>query len=151
MVVSDDERSAVGADGLAKQLANPDHAGVQGADIDGGGVEDSVLGIEEDDAQVFLLQQAHLGHDQIGGIDGRADLRAFLGRRDEEPPAQFQGGLELRNLGWPKASLRRQLVGTGLDQATQAVEGLEQPLGHAQDVLIRRPGAEDDRQELARR
>ena len=47
----------------------------------------------------FLIQQAHLYHEQVGGISRALDLGALLRRGDEQTSAQLQRGLELHGLG----------------------------------------------------
>lgn len=56
VVVRDNEGGAVLPKRVAKDLADTDEAGVEGADVHGGDGQHVVLGVEEDEAQLLLLQ-----------------------------------------------------------------------------------------------
>jgi hypothetical protein len=101
VVVRDNEGGAVLPQRIAKNLADADEAGVEGADVHRGDGQHVVLGVEEDEAQLLLLQKGHLGHQELGRVGWGANLWPVGGRGDEKPPAQPEGGLQRATLASP--------------------------------------------------
>ena len=64
------DRRGVELDRLLEHLADPDHGGIQAAAIDRVELEDAILGIEQNDAQLFLIKMAHFSDQERGDVSG---------------------------------------------------------------------------------
>ena len=148
VVVHDDEGRTALADSLAEELAYPHQGGVDVALVDLGHGQHLVLGVQEEDSQVLLIEEAHLGHDEVSHILGRLHRRSLLGLGGEQAAAQLKGGLHLGRLGLAQAALAAELAETGPGQAGQAAEAGQGATGQSEDVLGVSASAQDDGQEL---
>ena len=70
MIVQDDDRGSVEADGLAEEFAWTHDGGVQRADVGGVDFQDVILRVQDDDLEVFLLQGHHFHHQEVGSVGG---------------------------------------------------------------------------------
>ena len=91
--------------------------------------------VEQQDAQMFLLQSRHFILHQGSGIRRTIDDGTFLGRFEGEPPPQFNGGLDLCGFGLADAMLIDQFLERGLVQTAQTAELLQKTLSHLHCVL----------------
>src|SRR5438093_1444596 len=79
VVVDDDDGGGAGDDGVFEHLARVDEAAVKDADGDDAGLHHAVLGVEQEAAEVLLLQVAHLGHEEVGDVLRGADAGLLVG------------------------------------------------------------------------
>lgn len=93
---------------------------VDAALVDSSDGHDAMLGVQERDAQLFLLQRGHLDPEQIDNVFRRPDLRSFVGRQGRETPAQLQCRLEADRFGVTDAAHARQLGQVHAIQPPQA-------------------------------
>jgi hypothetical protein len=61
---------------LFENFPNSHHRGIERADIDRADRLNSILGVEQHGAQMFLIQVTHLQHQQVGDISRTLDLPA---------------------------------------------------------------------------
>ena len=133
---------------LAEDVGHPHLGAVDGALVDLGHPQHVVAGVEEDDPQVLLLQQGHIGQEQVGHVAGGADDGALLGGAGQQSPAQLQGRLHLGGLGLAHAVLGAQLPEGGPRQPRQSAPAGQQPRGQGDGALPPRPHPQDDGQQF---
>lgn len=149
MVVDEDQAGRVLADGLAEELGRPDQGAADVAFVDLADGENLVTGAHEQDAQVLLVEEAHLAADQAHDVGRRADdgpllrLEGAETKGEEESRAQLRGGAEALD--------RREVAEGEAGEATEAAVPRQQRSRQVEDALLRRAGAEDDDQELGGR
>ena len=139
----DDSRTAL-SHGITEQVRDPHVSGVDRPFVHLRRGQHLVPGVEEDDAQVLLLQEHHVGQEEVGDVLGGADDGALVGVGSEEAAAELHGGQHLGGLRLADGVLRTQLADGGAGQARQAVEPREEPRGLGEDVFAGAPGAQDD-------
>jgi hypothetical protein len=148
VVVHHDDGGAARADGLAEKLTDAHLGGVDAALVDLGHGQHLILGVQQDDAHVLLLQQPHLRQEEVGHVLRGADGGPLLRLSGDQAEAQLQGSLHLGGLGLAHAVLSAQLAEAGPHQAGQAAETGQRGGGQRQGVLGRGAGAQDDGQQL---
>ena len=82
MVVRHHDGRSQSLDGGAEDLAHPHLRGIHRALIDLHDVQHTVAPVQQEHAQVFFFQQAHLGLHQRGRIGRTVDRGAFLVQAD---------------------------------------------------------------------
>jgi hypothetical protein len=148
MVVGDDDVGTVAPDGLPEHFPHPNLGQRQVSPVEGLEAQDPVAGVQEEDAEVLLLQVADFGHQERGGVGGGVEGGALFRRGQRHPPPQFQRGLELGRLGDPHPPLRHQFRETGPGQSRQSPVAGQQARRHIQHALAAHARAQDNRQQL---
>ena len=92
--------------------------------IDCSGVHVPVLGVQEDDAELLLLQPSHLDAEQIDDV---------LRGEGTQAATEFLDGVEAHRLSVAHASHSRQRSTIDAEQASQAAAIGQQPLRHVRN------------------
>ena len=97
---------------------------------------------------MLLLQESHLGLEQVDHVPRGLHLGPVLGLEGEEASAQLQSGHNLGGLGLTYAPGGVHLPYAGPGQAPQPAVAGQEPGGQAQGTLGSGAGAQDDGHQL---
>ena len=87
MVMCNNHPCAVDTQSISEQLSYSYYSGIETALVNRGHLYHSIFGVQEQQSQVLLLQQAHLDHNEVCRVRWTADLRAFFDRFDHTASA----------------------------------------------------------------
>ena len=97
---------------------------------------------------MLLAKGAHLGLDQVGDVERRADLRALARVQADQPPPELERRLHFDRLHLAHATMLTQFRNTGGADSAEPAERREQSIGKIQDVARPSTGPQDDGQQL---
>ncbi len=151
VVVADDDARAVAGDGGAEDLGHAQDRAVDGSLVAQHVAHHLVLAIQQQDAQLLVVQAGHLHHHQVRRVGGRVDAVLLSRLQHAQAPPDLQGSLELRRLGLPHAVLGAQLAEVGPHQAREAAVPAQQLARQLEGVLAAGAGAQGDGEQFGRR
>ena len=148
VVVDEDDARRIRADSVAEELADADEGGGDVALVDGHHLQDDVLRVQEDHAQLLPLQGAHLDHQAVRHVprspDGPPAGRPGLGR----PATQLERRGQLGRLRRPDPGQAAELQLARPGEAGKPVVAGKRLFGQAQGADAARAGAPDERHQL---
>ena len=128
-------RGGIAPDGRFEDLPHFDLGGVHRAVIYTVDTQHVVARVEQDDAQVLLLQCGHFILHQCRRVRRAVDSGTLLRRFEPQSVSQFNGRLELGCLRLADAVLVTQFMERRSVQTGETVELEQQPLPHLNGIL----------------
>lgn len=147
MIVGEDDAGGVLANSVAKEFADADDGGVDGPLIHARARQDLILGVEQERAHFFLLEQRHVGK-EARGVGGRRDARFLFGGRVGDAAAEFETGVEFDGFDGTDALDGGELEEGDAGETREAAAVLQHLRGKIHDVDAFVPGAEEDGDEF---
>ena len=151
VVVADDDAGAVGGDGGAEDLGDAQDGAVDGALVAQDVAHHLVLAVQEQDAQLFVVQVGHLHHQQVRRVGGRVDAVLLFRLQRAQAPPDLQGGLQLRRLGPSHAVFGAQLAEVGPHQPGEAAVPGQELARQLEGVVASGTRAQGDGEQFRRR
>lgn len=150
VIMDDNDRRSILSHRVLKDFADSHLGLIHAATVDRANCHDLVAGIDENDAQLLVVERRHLRSDQAHRIFGRRDSRPIIRIQCHHAVGKLECRSQARRLGRADPMDRGQLSEIEAHQAAQSARLAQDPLGELDDGLPFRSGVEENGDQFAR-